>query len=62
LGQNGPNPYPDSVLDANGLTKTEKVEFYDKCKKPEQINFDLDLSTAKEPEYFEELYRKSAEG
>jgi thymidylate synthase (FAD) len=54
------NPYPDSVLDANGLTKTEKVEFYDKCTKPEQINFDLDLSTAKEPEYFEELYRNSA--
>ncbi len=56
------HPYPDKVLDQQGMTKTEKREFYAKFEEPEVIDFDLDLSQAKEPEFFEEKLRKAAEG
>jgi thymidylate synthase (FAD) len=44
------------------LTKTERKEFIAKFEEPEIIDFDLDLSQAKEPEFFEEKFREAAEG
>ena len=57
-------PLPDVlILPEVGLTsRTEVDEFYKKLYPANPLNFDLDLSQAKSPEYFEELYRKSAEG
>lgn len=40
--------------DISGLSKREAQEFYDKLKKVERPDFNLDLSTAKSPKFFRE--------
>ena len=44
------------------MSKTEVTEFLDKFEAEQQVSFDLDVASAKDPSFFEELYRKSAEG
>ena len=43
------------------MSKTEVTEFLDKFEAEQQVSFDLDVASAKDPSFFEELYRKSAE-
>lgn len=44
------------------MSKTEVTEFLDKFEAEQRVSFDLDVASAKEPSFFEELYRRSAEG
>ena len=45
-----------------GLSKTESKEFLAKFEEPKHINFDIDLSKGQPPEFFEDKFRKAAEG
>jgi thymidylate synthase (FAD) len=52
----GPSTIPNP-----GMSKSEIAEYFAKLQEPTKLNFDLDLSTAKSHEYFENMYRQSAE-
>lgn len=53
---------PNKELRELGMSKTELTELMGKFAEPSIINFDINMGTAQSPEFFEEKFRKAAEG